>query len=71
MPKSKPTVVIEVSGGVVQNVYADRAHVILVDWDDQKADQLDFAREYQSDPLRVLPSDTKRAVTNAGFYRLK
>lgn len=58
------TVVIEISGGVVQEVYADDdTRVIVVDWDDhESAPHECCAGEMKPFPLSCMPSETEREV---------
>ena len=59
------TVVIEVSGGVVQEVYtnAEDLHVMLVDWDAGESPGDEFAGgRMRPLSLSQLPSDTIHAV---------
>ena len=56
------TVVIEVSGGVVQAVYGDElVRVVLVDWDDAEAGD-EAAREFPLELLDSAPPETIDAV---------
>lgn len=58
-------IVVEVSGGVVQEVYCDspdRIEYILVDWDDIKDIGSD---KYQSSPQTCLPFSVLREETFA------
>ena len=64
-----PTIIIEVSGGVVQAVYASKPElvkVILVDWDNiESAEEGERVRgngEYSVDPLASMPDETKDQV---------
>jgi hypothetical protein len=56
------TVVIEVLGGVVQEVYADEEiRVILVDWDERMYDQAaDCVGELRPHPLSVMPEEAEQ-----------
>lgn len=59
------TLIIEVSGGVVQEVYtnAEDLHVILIDWDTGESPGEEFAGgKMRPLPLSQLPSDTIHAV---------
>ena len=51
------TIVIEVSGGVVQEVYADEnTRVILLDWDEREDNPaISQAGELKPHPLHVMP----------------
>lgn len=58
------TVVIEVSGGVVQQVYSDDLlRVVKVDWDagESPGDAL-YVGEFLVQPFATLPLDTRQAL---------
>ena len=58
------TVIIEVSGGVVQQVYSnDKVQVIKVDWDagESPGDAYEVG-EFLVDPFAALPFDTREAL---------
>ncbi len=56
------TVVVEVSGGVVQAVYGnERLRIVLIDWDDAEAGD-EAAREIPIEPLDSAPSETLAAL---------
>jgi hypothetical protein len=58
------TVVIEVSGGVVQQVYAnEKLRVIKLDWDtgESPGDAFDIG-ELVTQPFSTFPPETRRAV---------
>lgn len=57
-------IVVEVNGGAVQAVYADRPDgvtVTLVDWDNHEAGGL-AACETDVEPMTAMPEDTAQAV---------
>lgn len=59
------TLIVEVSGGVVQEIYCDAEsiHVIKVDWDAGESPGDAFqADEMFVQPMSVLPNDTQEAV---------
>ncbi|HSH38722.1 MAG TPA: hypothetical protein VK993_08045 [Chthoniobacterales bacterium] len=59
------TLVIEVRGGVVQEVYSDAqdVRVILVDWDTDDGDgERCSGGNFATQPIGSLPEDTLRAV---------
>ena len=59
------TVIIEVSGGVVQEVYCDtkELRVIKIDWDAGESPGDAFAAgELFVQPMSVLPDETRKAV---------
>ena len=60
------TLIIEISGGVVQEVYCDTKaiRVIKIDWDagESPGDAFD-AGELFVQPMSVLPDETRYAVT--------
>jgi hypothetical protein len=58
------TVVIEISGGVVQEVYADEdIRTIVVDWDDQEGDaKQSCAAELKPHSLDAMPEETEQQV---------
>lgn len=58
------TIVIEVSGGVVQDVYADDGtRVILVDWDEQEgADASKVASEIKPWALQSMPEIAEKLI---------
>lgn len=57
------TIVIEVSGGVVQQVYASErdVRVVLVDWDRMECNE-PAAVPYPADSLGDIPPETKVAA---------
>jgi hypothetical protein len=60
------TVIIEVSGGVVQQVYSnDEMRVIKIDWDagESPGDAFDVG-ELNAQPFSSFPSDTRIALEN-------
>lgn len=60
-------VVIEVRGGVIQDVYTDpETQVIVVDWDDFESGELNCASEFASFPIAAMPSETEDQVQRAG-----
>jgi hypothetical protein len=61
---TKPLVIVEVSGGVVQEVYSDTARVILVDWDNIR--EGDEAGEYPVASLAAVPAETASAIEASG-----
>ena len=60
------TIVIEVSGGVVQDVYADDGtRVILVDWDEQEGpDVSKVAGEIKPWALRLMPEVAEQLIAS-------
>jgi hypothetical protein len=60
------TIIIEVSGGVVQEVYSDATdlHVVKVDWDagDSPGDKY-CVGQLIVQPMLVVPEETREAVT--------
>ena len=59
------TLIIEVSGGVVQEVYCDSAtvRVIKVDWDagESPGDPFQIGRMFVQ-PMSILPDETREAL---------
>lgn len=61
------TIIIEVSGGVVQEVYSDKAdiRIILVDWDNGESPGDNYAAgKLSPQPLSAMPSETRGAISN-------
>jgi hypothetical protein len=59
------TLIIEVRGGMVQEVYGDAKdlHVILVDWDaGETPNDRCFGGDLFVQPMSVLPNHTREAV---------
>jgi hypothetical protein len=58
------TVIIEVSGGVVQEVYSDdQVRVVLIDWDAGESPGDAFeAGEMIVQPFVTMPSETRHAL---------
>ena len=59
------TVIIEVSGGVIQEIYCDteRIRVIKVDWDAGESPGDAFqAAEMFVQPMSILPNETREAA---------
>ncbi len=59
------TVIIEVSGGVIQEIYCDteRIRVIKVDWDagESPGDPFQIGRMFVQ-PMSILPDETREAL---------
>lgn len=61
MPERKQMLVIEVRGGVVQEVYTDEElRVCLIDWDDGSLYEPVIARRFPTARLAEMPDDTAR-----------
>jgi hypothetical protein len=59
------TLIIEVSGGVVQEVYTDAENlrVVLVDWDaGESPGDASSGGDFATQPIGKLPEETMRAV---------
>lgn len=60
------TIVVEVSGGVVQEAYADEGiRVLLVNWDEHEEDPTrTCAGELKTFPLEMMPEETEVQVAS-------
>ncbi len=60
------TVVIEVSGGVVQDVYADDdIRVVLVDWDEREDNSAaNCVGELHPHPARAMPEEAEAFIAS-------
>ena len=58
------TLVIEVRGGVVQEIYTDAEdlRVVLVDWDDVDYSGEAAGGDFPVQPIRSMPEETMRAL---------
>jgi len=57
------TIVIEVQGGVVQEVYTDEEiRVVLVDWDEQDETPDACASHFTPTSLALMPDETEEQV---------
>lgn len=61
--KCMKLIVIEVSGGVVQDVYTDEdIPIILVDWDEDETPSRSRAGVFAAWPLDSIPADTREQL---------
>jgi hypothetical protein len=66
----KPTILIEVRGGVVVAVYSDdsQSRVLLLDWD-ERSDRFPYRRaeaaQYPVDKFDAMPADTAELALKA------
>lgn len=60
------TVVIEVLGGVVQDVYAEEGtRIVIVDWDESNENGADeCAGEIKPHPLRAMPEAAEKFIAS-------